>query len=892
MKKRAIAGGVSLLVLVAGLALAPPAGAVLSLTPDDTWGADGRVLTVLRIGGTTYLGGEFTALVPDEGTGVTRNHVGALDAATGLPTSFNPDLDGNVTNFAVSPDGSVLYVVGNFTKVGTVVRKRIAAFDVGTGALLPWTPAAWPNNVIETAARVGTTLYVGGSFTKVGTTVRTHLAAFDTGTGALLSWAPVANKGVRDLIVRPDRIYVGGFFTTMNGVAGRSLTALNLTTGAVISGVYHPGYPVTDMEISGSRIFVAGAGSGGRALAISVSAGAKLWEKKTDGNVQGVGIQGSFALFGGHFFKYDNKTVSQLVRVDPATGTLDQSWLPTSNGFLGVFAVEGFGSRVYAGGDFDHMSGQKQLHFAQFTDGALTNDADVSVSLADAPDPATVGSDLTYTAHVSNAGPDPATSTILTDALPAGVTFVNASAGCSYASGPRTVTCSLGTLAVGANVNPTITVAPGSSGTVQNTASVDANETDPSLGNNSATASTTVEGVPGVDLNLAVGAPTQVLVGAQYAYVLTVTNQGSDPATALTVADLIPADASLVSVVPSQGSCFGQSSISCNLGGLAVGAQATVTITVDAPSSPVTLTNDANASDPAFDPDGTDNQVTSYTTVHVASSDTTPPAVTTSRMFDDDHDGKVDRATVTFDEALATCSAPCTFGWTLTDVPSIGHLLGVETSGTTATLTLSEGTDDPDTDVGLFRIALAGPNGIQDGAGNHAAFAARAPTDGAAPVPIAFRQGHPSSADCAGMPSTPGVAEACDTLTSEWSEALLPASLPSTIAVTLEDPAGAGNDMLTIPGFFAAPLNAGGDGYVTQDGASAVWTSSQVKFAGPTGSDYLTVKLFGSCTGAGCNALGAGPKIAVTYVPSTSIQDLAGNPAAGQYVKTQKITLF
>jgi uncharacterized repeat protein (TIGR01451 family) len=892
MRRRAAATGISLLVLATMLVAAPPAGAVLPITPDDTWGADGRVLAVLRSGGTLYLGGEFTALVPDEGTGVMRNHLGALDAATGQPSAFNPDLNGNVINMTLSPDGNVLYVVGGFTKVGTVTRKRIAAFNVDTGALLPWNPTSAPNNTVQSAVIQGNTIYVGGSFTKAGTIVRTRLAAYDATTGALLPWAPTANKSVRDLVAVPGRIYVGGYFTTIGSVTGRSIAALNPTTGAVFSGVYHPGYPVLDMEVSGTRIFAAGAGAGGRALAISVSAGAKLWERKSDGNIQGVGVQGSFAYFGGHFFKYDNKSVSQLVRVDPTTGVLDQSWLPTSNGFLGVFAVEGFGSRLYAGGDFDHVSGQKQLHFAQFTDSAVTNDADVAVSLTDAPDPVDVGTDLTYTARVSNDGPDPATSTILTDVLPAGVTFVNASTGCTYAPGPRTVTCALGTLGVGVEVNPTITVAPGSSGTLQNTASVDANENDPSPSNNSSIASTTVQSVPGVDLNLAVAAPTQVQVGTQYAYVLTVTNQGSDPATALTVNDLVPANTSPVSVVPSQGSCSGQSSISCGLGGLAVGAQATVTITVVAPSSPMTLINTANASDPAFDPDDTDNQVTSYTTVRIASSDTTPPAVTTSRMFDDDHDGKADRATVTFDEALAVCPAPCTFGWTLTDVPSDGHLLGVDTSGSTATLTLGEGMDDPDTAVGLFRIALSGPNGIQDAAGNHAAFAARAPTDGAAPIPIAFRQGHPSTSECTGLPSTPGVAEVCDTLTSEWSEALLPASIPSTTPISLTDPAGAGNDLLTIPGFFASPFDGGGDGYVTTDDSSAVWTSSQLRLAGPTGSDYLTAKIFGSCTGAGCTALGAGPKITVTYVPSTSIQDLAGNAAAGQYVKPQKITLF
>ena len=52
----------SLLAIVIGLAGMVPAGATLSLLPDDTWGTNNQVSVILRVGGTIYLGGEFTAL--------------------------------------------------------------------------------------------------------------------------------------------------------------------------------------------------------------------------------------------------------------------------------------------------------------------------------------------------------------------------------------------------------------------------------------------------------------------------------------------------------------------------------------------------------------------------------------------------------------------------------------------------------------------------------------------------------------------------------------------------------------------------------------------------------------------------------------------------------------
>lgn len=121
--------------------------------------------------------------------------------------------------------------------------------------------------------------------------------------------------------------------------------------------------------------------------------------------------------------------------------------------------------------------------------------ADLAVAKADSPDPVLVGSPLTYTVTVTNNGPSTATGVSLTDTLPAGVTFVSASSGCSVPLG-GTVTCNLGALTKGASATVMIVVTPTAAGTHTNTASVSATETDPSLTNNVATASTTVNAAP------------------------------------------------------------------------------------------------------------------------------------------------------------------------------------------------------------------------------------------------------------------------------------------------------------------------------------------------------------------------------------------------------------
>jgi len=122
----------------------------------------------------------------------------------------------------------------------------------------------------------------------------------------------------------------------------------------------------------------------------------------------------------------------------------------------------------------------------------IASTADVRIAMADSPDPATVGNNLTYTITASNAGPAAAAAVSVTDVLPASVTYVSAAPSQGSCSGTSTVTCNLGAIGNGAQATVTLVVRPTGAGTVTNTATVSAASTDSVPGNNSATASTTV----------------------------------------------------------------------------------------------------------------------------------------------------------------------------------------------------------------------------------------------------------------------------------------------------------------------------------------------------------------------------------------------------------------
>ncbi|MEM8964589.1 MAG: DUF11 domain-containing protein, partial [Acidobacteriota bacterium] len=127
----------------------------------------------------------------------------------------------------------------------------------------------------------------------------------------------------------------------------------------------------------------------------------------------------------------------------------------------------------------------------------LEEQADLSITKSDDLDPIAPGGTLTYTVDVDNAGPSDATSVVVTETLPAGVTF-SATSGC--AEDPNGVpTCTLGTIPAGGSASYTVevTVDPATpTSTITNVVDVSSATTDPISGNDSASESTMVDADP------------------------------------------------------------------------------------------------------------------------------------------------------------------------------------------------------------------------------------------------------------------------------------------------------------------------------------------------------------------------------------------------------------
>lgn len=360
------------LMVFATLGVVPAQAVVPTAADSQLWGVDGRVRKIVQTDNAIYLAGLFNNLVGPNGELVPRTNLAALDPTTGAPLPFNPRVNGQVWGLAISPDGSSLYVGGDFFKVGGIFRKRVAKVDAVTGAVASdWDPQA--NARVEALATNGPLVYLGGAFTALGTTPRTRLAALSATTGAPDPvWTATADALVHDMEMSPDgtRLLIGGAFNRVSGSAWntqRRLASLDPVTGALQAWTTHPSYEIFDLAVSHTQVFAAAGGAGGHAMAYRLSDGLEHWSGISDGDCTAVGYQNGVVYVGGHFTAWGGVAASHMVALDAATGNR-LSWTIRMNSNLGVFTVNTHGGHLVIGGDFTYLNGLARKRIARFSE--------------------------------------------------------------------------------------------------------------------------------------------------------------------------------------------------------------------------------------------------------------------------------------------------------------------------------------------------------------------------------------------------------------------------------------------------------------------------------------------------------------------------------------------
>ncbi len=284
----------------------------------------------------------------------------------------------------------------------------------------------------------------------------------------------------------------------------------------------------------------------------------------------------------------------------------------------------------------------------------ITAVADLAVRKTDSPDPATAGQTVSWQITVTNAGPSPATNTILIDDLPPGVLYGSATAQapatgvCAISMPGNRLQCALDTIAAGGTVTVLVTGTVDTdvpAGTVlHNSVLVTSNSYDGDNSDNFGASQTTVRASADIVATKS-DTPDPVLAGKPLSYTVDVTNRGPSLARQVVLVDTLPAAAIFVSAAVTNGtggeSCAyspGAHTVTCTLGDLPLGEsrQVQIEVTVD-PTTPsgTNIVNEADITALTSDPDPSNNtDILAVTRVQAASdlaifkslSDPTPVA--------------------------------------------------------------------------------------------------------------------------------------------------------------------------------------------------------------------------------------------------------------------------
>ncbi len=331
-------------------------------------GCNNTVLTLALEGNTVYAAGFFTA-VTNGGSTFTRNRIVALDATTGMPTTWNPNANNTVRALAVR--GNDLIAGGDFTSIGGQSdRRRLAAIDKTTGLATGFDPDV--SGAVLAIAANNNLVYAGGSFSFTRGIIRNRLAALDAATGVPTVWDPNANNTALTLAASGTNIFAGGTFTNVGGQSRTRFATLTADTGQVVgSAVLNPTFDSTvrAFAVSGNNLFVGGdftnvtlsttlVRRGVAALKITNSvisaintafSATAIPSSGNSSNVLTLAVSGTNLYIGGTFNNIASQARSRLAVVNTNTGAL-MSWNPRANSNVLSIAVSG--TNVYVAGAF------------------------------------------------------------------------------------------------------------------------------------------------------------------------------------------------------------------------------------------------------------------------------------------------------------------------------------------------------------------------------------------------------------------------------------------------------------------------------------------------------------------------------------------------------------
>ncbi|MEV7522150.1 calcium-binding protein [Streptomyces sp. NPDC091371] len=549
-------------VTAAGLALVLSLPAVATAAPGDldpAFSGDGKVIT--DVTGYETTGG---MVVQPDGKIVTIGRANFEETSTdfalvryntdgGLDPSFGGDgivtTDFDIGNdegaaVALQPDGKIVAVGGTANESGNgawlAARYNTDGSldtDFGTGGKVV---TEIDPDAIETALAVAVQpdgkIVAGGESIGVWSLARYNAnGSLDTGFGA---GGKVTTEieggccdGVQDLALQPDGKIVAAGVST----AGFTLARYN-ENGSLDTGFDGDGRVITGFGSAATGVAlqpdgkIVTAGTAGNAFAAARFTANGAFDPTFDGDGRATTSFGpEYTWASGMALQSDGRIVAAgqyagdfaLARFN-SNGSLDTGFdgdgrlttdFGTPSDAAGAVALQSDGKILAAGVSGNPGSSAANRAVARYLGGGGSEPpapVDVLSVTKSGTTAVSIGDQATYTIQVTNISTTAATGVSLSDTLTgAGGTLLSAvSTQGTCTAAATSANCTLGTLAAGAQATVTVVAEPRTTGTLSDTATASSSPADPVPGNNTATATTTVNNARGCTIIGTSGADT------------------------------------------------------------------------------------------------------------------------------------------------------------------------------------------------------------------------------------------------------------------------------------------------------------------------------------------------------------------------------------------------
>jgi PKD repeat protein len=412
----ALVGSVIALPLQHAAAFDAPQTQIVSADPynktPNVMDEPGSVRYFAQSGNTMIAGGNFTQVESwGTTTPLTRNNIFSFDMTSGqVNPSFAPNLDGMVRTLVMDPNGTEVFVGGEFNNVNGVKYVSLVKLRLADGSIDTTFKPQTMNGRVFTLRYAGGFLYVGGSFTALGPTAEKGLTRLNPTTGAVdptfnVSFTGTHHGGttlVEKMDISPDgtRLAAIGNFIAVNGLDRDQVALIDLTgvtptvanwetdrfktqcSASFNSYIHDVEYSpdgsyfvivATGAYVSGSACDAASrweSGASGSALQptwINYTGGDTFWS---------VAVTSTAVYVGGHNRWVDNPFagdkpgagavyVSGLAALDPSTGVAFD-WYPTRTTGVGVFDLYANDSGLWVGHDTDYIGHEFHYKLAEF----------------------------------------------------------------------------------------------------------------------------------------------------------------------------------------------------------------------------------------------------------------------------------------------------------------------------------------------------------------------------------------------------------------------------------------------------------------------------------------------------------------------------------------------